>query len=85
MNITFPYFFSSVIGSLALVGVIISIVAFFDCIRRDKEQFGSIFTSEGKYEKFLWIIVIILSAKLFGIGAIAYYVFLRRLKVQSVR
>ena len=71
-------FLSSVFGVLVLIGAIISVLALFDCIKRDRTSFKSIFTAEGQYDKFMWVVVILFSAKFFGVGAIAYHIFVRR-------
>ena len=77
-SLEFPYFFASAMGIAAIIGVVISIVAFFDCLRRDHASFPTTITPKKENEKFLWIVVIVLTAKLWGVGAIAYYLYVKK-------
>ena len=63
--------------------VIFSAVMLFDCIRRNHSQFKLIFTQNSAHEKIIWAFLIVLSAKIFGTGAIAYYYFVKRGKINK--
>ena len=77
-SLEFPYFFASAMGIAAIIGVVVSIMAFFDCLRRAHDSFHTTITPNKEYEKFLWIVVIVLTAKLWGVGAIAYYLYVKK-------
>jgi hypothetical protein len=74
---------SKCIAIITLAGMIISIIAFFDCIRRKNTDFKTHLLPGGKYEKVVWLVLILVSARLFAIGSIAYYLLVVR--AQSFR
>jgi hypothetical protein len=74
---------SKYIAIITLVGMMISIVAFFDCIKRKNTDFKTRLLPGGKYEKVVWLVLILVSARLFAIGSIAYYLMVTR--VQALR
>jgi predicted membrane channel-forming protein YqfA (hemolysin III family) len=69
---------SRFIGILTFIGMGLSIIAFFDCIMRKNSDFKTQFLPDGKYEKVVWLILILISARLFAIGSIAYYLMIVR-------
>lgn len=71
------------VAIITLVGMLISIIAFFDCIRRKKSDFKTRLLPGGKYEKVVWLVLILISARLFAVGSIAYYLLVVR--IQSFR
>ena len=70
--------------SFILVILILAILVFnawmlLDCICRTHTSFGNTFgVAEGKYDKAIWIVLILAGAKLLSIGAIAYYLVIKR-------
>jgi len=69
---------SRYIPILILAGIIISIIAFFDCIRRNNSDFKTRLLPDGKHEKVVWLVLILISSRLFAIGSIAYYMMVAR-------
>lgn len=66
------------IAVLTFIGMGLTIIAFFDCIMRKNSDFKTQFLPDGKYEKVVWLILILISARLFAIGSIAYYLMVVR-------
>ena len=64
---------SKTIAILTFIGMGLSIIAFFDCIRRKNSDFKTQLLPGSKYEKVVWLVLILVSARLFAIGSIAYY------------
>ncbi|MCD4779987.1 MAG: hypothetical protein K8S27_05485 [Candidatus Omnitrophica bacterium] len=70
---------SGLIGLVLFVLMVFTALMFFDCLRRKSGSFNNVFdVHSGKYDKIIWLAIIIFSAKLFSIGGIAYYVFEKR-------
>jgi hypothetical protein len=68
-----------IIVTMAILMLLFCAWMLLDCICRSQSLFGNTFgIAEGKYDKMIWIVLILVSAKLFAIGAIAYYLVIKR-------
>ncbi len=69
------------IGILGIIGLIFSLVMLIDCLKRNHEDFGNIFTKDGQFDKIIWAIAIIITALPFYFaGAIVYYFVVKKQK-----
>jgi hypothetical protein len=73
----------SFFSSAATIGIIIiavfSAIMFWDCINRKKSKFSNTFEIQnGEYDKIIWLLIIVLGMRLFGIGAFAYYLLIKK-------
>lgn len=70
----------SLLIAICIIALLVfSALMFLDCIIRKKSDFKDTFgVQNGEYDKLIWLLIIILSAELFGIGAIAYYFLVRK-------
>lgn len=55
---------------------------FWDCVKRDPNEFGNRFGfPQGNYDKLAWLTLIVLGFKLLAVPALAYYLIERNKKV----
>jgi len=61
------------------VMMLFSALMFWDCLKRENTDFLNHFNvKNGEYDKLLWLIIIVIAARLYGIGAIAYYALVKK-------
>lgn len=65
---------------LAIAGVIFSIVMLIDCLKRPVAKFYYPLTKEAEYDRLIWAIAIALSLGYYFIGAIVYFLVVKRAK-----
>ncbi|MHC4086509.1 MAG: hypothetical protein ACYSU5_15075 [Planctomycetota bacterium] len=65
---------------LSIAGIIFSIVMLIDCLKRPAPKFYYPLTKEAEYDKLIWAIAIAISLGYYFIGAIVYFVVVKRAK-----
>ncbi len=70
-------------GVLAIVGVIFSLIMLIDCLKRPTSKFYNPLTKEGEYDKLIWAVAIVLSFSFYFVGAIVYFVVIKRAKPEK--
>ena len=65
---------------LAIAGIIFSIVMLIDCLKRPVSKFYYPLTKEAEYDRLIWALAIGLSLGYYFIGAIVYFVVVKRAK-----
>ncbi len=65
---------------LAIAGIIFSIVMLIDCLKRPASKFYYPLTKEAEYDRLIWALAIGLSLGYYFIGAIVYFVVVKRAK-----
>ena len=90
LNMSFPFWpvqpvfaFESLAGLLAMAGVVITVIMLIDCLKREPEQFPHPISTEGKYDKVIWALAMVLSLSLYFIGTIVYFFVVHRGKKDS--
>ncbi|HUW19795.1 MAG TPA: hypothetical protein VMW16_10885 [Sedimentisphaerales bacterium] len=63
----------SVVAVLAVAGVIFSLVMLVDCLKRPRAKFYNPITTDGEYDKLIWVIAIVASFWFYFLGAIIYF------------
>ncbi len=73
-NPVLPHFnigsFSTILG---IAGLIFAIVMLVDCLKRKPVNFTNPISIEGKYDKIIWSLGIVLTLQYWFLGAIVYY------------
>lgn len=75
--------FEALLGVLAVLGVIFSVIMLIDCLKRPASKFYNPITHEGKYDKLIWAAGIALSLSFYCVGAIAYFFVIKRAKPEN--
>ena len=65
---------------LAIAGIIFSIVMLIDCLKRPASKFYYPLTKEAEYDRLIWAIAIGLSLGYYFIGAIVYFLVVKKAK-----
>jgi hypothetical protein len=65
---------------LGIAGIIFSIVMLIDCLKRPVSKFYYPLTKEAEYDRLIWAIAIALSLGYYFIGAIVYFLVVKRAK-----
>lgn len=73
----------TVVGILAIAGVIFSLVMLIDCLKRKPAEFLNPLTKNGEYDKLIWAVGIVLSLSLYCVGAIAYFFVVKKAKPEN--
>ena len=90
LNMSFPFWpmrpvfgLEGIISLLALVGVVFTVIMLIDCLKREPKQFANPISTEGKYDKIIWALAMVLSFSLYFIGTIVYFFVVYRSKDES--
>ena len=80
LNMSFPFWpvrpvfaFESLAGLVMLAGFVFTIIMLIDCLKREPQQFTHMISTEGKYDKIIWALAIVLSLSFYFIGTIVYF------------
>ena len=65
---------------LAIAGIIFSIVMLIDCLKRPASKFYYPLTKEAEYDRLIWALAIAFSLGYYFIGAIVYFIVVKRAK-----
>jgi len=68
---------------LGIAGVIFSIVMLIDCLKRPISKFYYPLTKGGEYDRLIWAAAILLSLSFYFVGAIVYFVVVKRAKPET--
>jgi len=68
---------------LAVAGVVFSIVMLVDCLKRPVSKFYYPLTKGAEYDRLIWAGAILLSLGFYFIGAIVYFVVVKRAKPED--
>jgi len=71
------------VTTLAIAGVVFTIVMLIDCLKRPASKFAYPLTKNGEYDKLIWGVVILLSLSFYFVGAIVYFFVVKRAKPES--
>ena len=79
-----PIFGAGVLAVLlAIAGVVFSIVMLIDCLKRPASKFYYPLTKGAEYDRLIWAGAILLSLGFYFIGAIVYFVVVKRAKPED--
>jgi len=79
-----PIFGAGVLAAmLAIAGVVFSIVMLVDCLKRPASKFYYPLTKGAEYDRLIWAGAILLSLGFYFIGAIVYFVVVKRAKAED--
>ena len=68
---------------LGIAGIVFSIVMLIDCLKRPASKFYYPLTKGAEYDRLIWAGAILLSLGFYFIGAIVYFVVVKRAKPQT--
>lgn len=63
----------TMMGVLAVAGIVFSIVMLIDCLKRKPSEFINPITKNGEYDKLIWALGIVLTFSYGFAGAIVYF------------
>lgn len=66
--------------TLAVTGMIFSIVMLTDCLKRKASEFPNAITKNAEYDKLIWAVGIIISLWFYFLGAILYFFVVKKSK-----
>lgn len=72
-----------IVGILAIVGMIFSLIMLIDCLKRKPSEFLNPLTKNGEYDKIIWALGILFSLSIYFIGAIVYFFVVKKAKSNS--
>ena len=75
--------FGSIMGLIAVAGVVFSILMLIDCLKRKPSQFHNPLTKNGEYDKLIWALAIVLTFSLYFIGSIVYFFVVKRAEPEN--
>ncbi|MFC1738804.1 hypothetical protein ACFL1G_07145 [Planctomycetota bacterium] len=70
-------------GLLAVAGMIFSLVMLIDCLKRPQLKFADPLTKKGEYDKLIWAAAIVVSLWIYFLGAILYFLVVKRTKQKT--
>ena len=90
LNMSFPFWpmkpifaFESLTSLVAMAGVVFTVIMIIDCLKREPHQFANPLSPEGKYDKIIWALAMVLSLTLYFLGTIVYFFVVYRDKKES--
>ncbi len=80
MNISFPFWpvrpefaMQYLVGMLALVGIVFTVIMLIDCLKRKPEQFAHPLSTNAAYDKIIWALAMVFSLSFYFVGTIVYF------------